>query len=127
MSTTTTTTSSEELVHYEGGCHCEKFKFELDLPKITKGHSCNCSICHQKSTVYIFPPLEKVKFTKGSVKEATSYQFGEKRYKHLFCPVCGCSAFGTDAGETTAAINLRAVKGINLKELEINEADGASL
>jgi len=123
MSTTTTT---EELVHYKGSCHCKKFVFEFDVPKITKGHSCNCSICHQKATVFIFPALEKVKFTQGSVKEASTYQFGQKRYKHMFCPVCGCSPFGTDAGETTAAINLRAVEGINLKDLEIAVADGAS-
>ncbi|KLO10331.1 glutathione-dependent formaldehyde-activating enzyme [Schizopora paradoxa] len=122
-----TTTTNEETVHYKGSCHCKKFEFEFDVPKITKAHSCNCSICHQKATVYHFMPLEKVKFTKSSFKEASAYQFGQKRYKHMFCPVCGCSPFGTDNDEKGGAINLRAVEGIKLKELEITEIDGASL
>lgn len=50
---------SSEVKKYNGGCHCGKFRYELEFPSLEKTPviQCDCSSCSQKGALmmYVIP------------------------------------------------------------------------
>ncbi|KAI1861460.1 uncharacterized protein JN550_010840 [Neoarthrinium moseri] len=44
-----------EKITYRGNCHCAKYRFEVDLPEIKTGVSCNCVACFKTGILWAFP------------------------------------------------------------------------
>lgn len=71
---------------YRGNCHCGAFVFEMDAPEIKSVGECNCSICHRKAYLWVFPGKDNFRVVKGGVDQLTSYTFGSKKMEHKVCP-----------------------------------------
>ena len=75
--TATTTAPADDgppsLKTYRGNCHCGAFVWEAELPEITVGRTCNCSVCYKKGSMYAFPPRTDIRWIKGSFDELAGY------------------------------------------------------
>ncbi|KAL7951524.1 Mss4-like protein [Trichoderma barbatum] len=119
-----------ETITYRGNCHCGNFVFETKLPKIKSAFNCNCAICTKKGYLWIFPGKDNVNIVKGSLEDLTTYQFGPKKLKHLFCPTCATAIAGSSEDEEKdfqLALNAHTFQGLNTWDLEKAPYDGASL
>ncbi len=108
---------------YKGGCHCGKIAFEVEgeLKEIV---GCNCSICTDKGYLHWMVAPNKLHLQTPESNLAT-YTFKTGKYKHNFCPVCGCSPFvRADDG---VAVNVRCLEGVDPSSLKLNRFDGRSL
>ncbi|KAL7797222.1 Mss4-like protein [Trichoderma ceciliae] len=117
-------------ITYRGNCHCGDFVFETKLPEIKSAFDCNCSICVKKGYLWLFPGKGNVDIVKGSMEGLTTYEFGPKKLKHLFCPKCGTAVAGSSQDEEKdwqLALNARAIQGLGCWDLEKVPYDGASL
>jgi hypothetical protein len=110
----------------KGSCHCKKVTFEFD-GDITTGLICNCSHCHIKGVVLHFLPKAQVSIS--GEDNLTTYTFNKNVIQHQFCSTCGVQPFGfaTNNGVEMMAINLRAVRAIDLDALEITKYNGKDL
>ena len=81
------------LKRYEGGCHCGRVRFsiEVDLEQTTIGE-CNCSICTKKGILHLPIARDRLEILTGA-DEMTTYIFGTGTAKHTFCRHCGIHAF----------------------------------
>ena len=113
---------------YQGSCHCGKVRFEATM-ELTKGLTCNCSICSKKGYVLEFIPTEQFKLLSGE-EALTEYLFNKEKIHHLFCSTCGIESFaradGPD-GKEMYAINLRCLQDVDLSTLSLSEYDGKSI
>jgi hypothetical protein len=107
---------------HTGGCHCGAVRFTVDA-NFKSAITCNCSHCHKKGVVLSFVPHEQFHLETGEDNLST-YNFNKKVIDHQFCKTCGVQAFGQNKERTTAAINLRCVDDIELKDVEITEYNG---
>ncbi len=111
---------------YLGSCHCGNIAFEVegDLYAVKE---CNCSICARLGALRWFVPRSSVRFVKPESNLST-YQFGQHRIKHHFCPTCGCAPMGsaTHNGVEMFSINARCLEGVELSALVIKPVDGRS-
>ena len=113
---------------YTGNCHCKKVTFEVEMEM--KGViSCNCSYCAIKGLVLGFAP--KTNFTLLSGEDnLVTYKFNKHVLDHMFCKDCGVQGFSFGVGPDgvmTAAINVRALQGVELDALEVTPFDGKSI
>jgi hypothetical protein len=114
------------MVH-RGGCHCGKVRIEVE-GEITSALSCNCSICQKRGSLLWFVPREHLKLTGEA--ELTTYTFNKHVIKHRFCKTCGIQSFGEGVdpkGNRMAAINIRALDGIELDKIPVQHYDGRSV
>jgi hypothetical protein len=83
------------LTTYEGGCHCGRvrFRIEVDLAETAIGE-CNCSICTKKGILHLPVAGERLQILSGADELAT-YVFNTGIAKHTFCRHCGIHAFYT--------------------------------
>ncbi len=112
---------------YKGACHCGAVQFEVHA-EITSGIECNCSMCSKKGTILGFFSPDQFKLVSGE-SALSNYQFYKKVIHHTFCRHCGVTPFltgQTRSGQSTKAINLRCVEGLDLKALDIKQVDGRS-
>jgi hypothetical protein len=81
------------LQSYEGGCHCGRvrFRIQVDLGTAIIGE-CNCSICTKKGILHLPVLHERLEILSGAEDLAT-YQFNTGTAKHTFCRHCGIHAF----------------------------------
>jgi hypothetical protein len=111
---------------YTGGCHCGKFRYEVDTD-LAKVIECNCSHCQKKGLLLNFVSPEQFRLTEGREEELTDYLFNRKMIHHLFCPVCGVQSFtwGTDKeGKRMYSINVRCLDDIDLSALTLTPFNG---
>jgi len=123
------TNTSSLLRTYHCKCHCGKFEFDFDHEPIEEGDviRCNCSICHSRGYLFVYPKEEYLKFTKGSLEEMTSYRFGKRVNPHYFCPTCGSGPLEASTRPGLYGVNIRSVAGgIDWSKLKIKDLDGAS-
>ncbi len=78
----------------EGGCHCGKVRFRVELDLSSPVHDCNCSICTKKGFLHIIVTKDKFALLSGEDDLAT-YAFNTKTAKHTFCKTCGMHPFYT--------------------------------
>ena len=84
---------TEMMKTYEGGCHCGRvrFRIEVDLEETMIGE-CNCSICTKKGILHL--PVSRAHMQILSGADAlTAYTFNTGTAKHTFCRHCGIHAF----------------------------------
>ncbi|WOH38523.1 GFA family protein [Thalassotalea fonticola] len=76
----------------QGGCHCKKVRFAIevvDTPYITE---CNCSMCTITGFIHLIVPSNKFTLLTDQ-SELSCYQFNTKVAKHYFCKTCGVKSF----------------------------------
>ena len=78
---------------YEGGCHCGRvrFRIEVDLAETPIGE-CNCSICTKKAILHLPVANDRLELLSGG-DDLTAYTFNTGTAKHMFCRHCGIHAF----------------------------------
>lgn len=52
--------------HYQGGCHCNTLRYEVDLDLENGTIRCNCSLCSKARAWFAFAPFEKFRMTRGT-------------------------------------------------------------
>ena len=112
---------------YKGSCHCGKIAFEVE-GDIDGAMACNCSMCSRKGSLLWFTARDKLKLLTPEEGIGT-YTFNKHVIRHRFCPECGIHPYaeGTDPkGNTTAAINIRCIEGIDLEKVPVQHFDGKS-
>jgi hypothetical protein len=82
----------EPLLTYTGGCHCGTVRFEVEVPRSTVVHECNCSICSRTGYLHLIVPASRFRLLSGGDALVT-YTFGTGVAKHRFCKVCGIKSF----------------------------------
>jgi hypothetical protein len=78
---------------YEGGCHCGRvrFRIEVDLGESVIGE-CDCSICTKKGILHLPVHRGRMQVLSGT-DDLSTYTFGTGAAKHTFCRHCGIHAF----------------------------------
>lgn len=112
---------------YQGGCHCGKVRYTLTLDLSKPVITCNCSMCGRSGTMLAFVSESAFTLTQGE-DNLTSYKFNKHVIDHLFCRTCGIKSFARGSGPNgpTAAINVRCLDDVDLKELKVSDFDGKS-
>jgi len=122
--------SESKLQNYQAKCHCGRFALNFDHIPIqeTKVVRCNCSICVNRGYLFVYPKVDQLRFTRGSLEEMTKYLFYKKENPHYFCPTCGSGILedGTDICNQFG-VNVRCVEGIDLDKLTYRDEDGAGM
>jgi hypothetical protein len=110
---------------YQGGCHCGKVRYTLTLDLSNPVLTCNCSMCGRSGTMLAFVSASAFTLTQGE-DNLTSYKFNKHVIDHLFCRTCGIKSFARGSGPNgpTAAINVRCLDDVDLKELKVSDFDG---
>lgn len=75
-------TEAPPLRTYRGNCHCTAFVYEIKVPEIKAVKQCNCSICHKKGYLWVFPGADDFNFVKGIEDDLTSYAFNDGKINH---------------------------------------------
>lgn len=117
----------KNLFSYNGGCHCQKVRFELTLEnplEETKVILCNCSMCDKYGFLHLIVPKEQVQLNMNS-DQLTNYQFNTKTAKHYFCKNCGVKSFYQPRSHPKSwSINARCLDDYPNKKLSIEYFDG---
>jgi hypothetical protein len=85
-------------------------------------------MCQRKGSLLWFVPYEKLRLTTPD-ECANTYTFNKHAIKHRFCPNCGIHPYAEaldPKGVRTAAINLRAIEGLDLATIPVQHYDGRS-
>ena len=77
---------------FKGQCHCGSVAFFINCSNTVDIWKCNCTICSISDYRHLFIQHADFTLTQGNGL-LTSYQFGSKSAKHLFCSVCGIKSF----------------------------------
>lgn len=110
---------------YQGSCHCGKVAFDVEL-QIDSALSCNCSICARRGSLLAFAPRANLTLRTPDAELAT-YTFNKHVIKHRFCKTCGILTFGEGVdpkGNSTVAVNIRCLEGLDLDAVPITKWDG---
>ncbi len=114
--------------HYQGQCHCGKFRYTLNTAAITRALRCNCSYCRRRGSAMSEDYFPAAAFVAWEGEESLKrYRFGDVMVNHYFCPNCGIYVFH-DVIENPGfrRINLGCIDGLDLDALEYRQVDGAS-
>ena len=77
---------------YEGGCHCQAVRFEVEAPEKLKCGDCNCSICAKSGYLHLIVPKSRFELL-GGEECLTTYTFNTGVARHRFCAFCGIKSF----------------------------------
>jgi hypothetical protein len=98
-----------------------RFEVTADLDRVL---ACNCSICTRKGYLHLIVPPERFRLLSGS-EELTSYQFGTRAARHLFCRHCGVAGFYVPRSHPDHVdVNVRCLEGVDLSTLNVQPFDG---
>ena len=103
---------------YAGSCHCGRVRYDATVD-LTQVIECNCSHCERKGFLLTFIPPSQFTLHSGE-QDLTGYQFNKKIIQHLFCSTCGVQPFARGKnpdGSPAIAINVRCLKGVDLRTL----------
>lgn len=75
-----------------GGCHCGRVKFEIEVPASVTALRCNCSICTKSGFLHLIVDADRFKLLEGE-GDLTDYRFHTGTARHLFCARCGIKSF----------------------------------
>jgi hypothetical protein len=78
---------------YTGGCHCGAVRYEADVDLSQGTVRCNCSICAKARAWLAAVDPGAFRLLRGEDALST-YTFGPKRIRHMFCKHCGIKSFG---------------------------------
>ncbi len=112
---------------YQGGCHCGKVRYEVDLDLQAGSSQCNCSICHKTGAWGMNVDPSAFRLLAGE-EDLSDYQFASRSGHHLFCKHCGVRSFGRfnvpQMGGPKVSINLRCLEGADLDGIPIRYFNG---
>ncbi len=110
----------------QGGCHCGKVRYEVEIDLAKTVIECNCSYCEKKGTLLSAVDGETLKVT--GEDELTIYHFNTGKIEHSFCKRCGVQCFGRADmdGKKGAMVNVRTIDDIDLSKVERMPFDGRS-
>ena len=92
---------------YQGSCHCQAVRFEVEAPESVEVEDCNCSICSKFGYLHLILPLSKFTLLCGE-DMLTTYTFNSGVAKHTFCRQCGAKPFYTPRSNPDGIdVNLR--------------------
>ncbi|MFS2317607.1 GFA family protein [Maricaulis sp. D1M11] len=109
-----------------GECHCGEVGFAANLPDHVVALSCNCSICAKTGFIHLIVEKDDFKIERGA-ESLSTYTFGSKTAKHLFCKTCGVKAFYVPRSHPDSwSVNLRCLDADANLQLRFEEFDGAN-
>jgi len=114
---------------YTGSCHCGAVRFAFEMPEITDGMRCDCSICIRKgsllTTETVPPDRMQIDAEDGALM---TYAFGTMTARHHFCGTCGIHTFvETRLRPGEFRVNLGCVEGLDSLQLPTIFYDGKNL
>jgi len=112
---------------YDGACHCGAVTFTFE-GTLDGAIECNCTYCRRTGGMLVFGPREALTITAGEDR-LTEYRFNHRVIRHLFCSTCGVESFGFGVGpdgREMAAVNVRALEGVDPWAVETVRYDGLS-
>ncbi|KAF3483128.1 uncharacterized protein GIQ15_02452 [Arthroderma uncinatum] len=128
--------SPAEKKTYKGNCHCGNVRFTVSMPALEtlKPVRCSCSVCVKNGYLLVYPKIEDVVFTHGSMATMSEYRTASKSRPHKFCGICGTSVMielkdgNTNHLRENVAVNIRTLEDVDevLDKLEFTEIDGNS-
>ncbi|MDF0534592.1 GFA family protein [Shewanella sp. A32] len=77
---------------YQGSCHCQAVRFEVEAPAELAVDYCNCSICRKSGYLHLIVPTSKFRIIRGE-EMLTTYRFNTGVAQHTFCRTCGIKPF----------------------------------
>ena len=114
-----------EVVQHRGGCHCGKIRFTVMAPTHLIAIDCSCSICSMKRNTHFIVPSSNFKLDDTSESHLSTYQFGTKKAKHLFCRHCGiCSFYIPRSNPDGVAVTVHCLDEGTVKTVEMKQFDG---
>jgi len=75
-----------------GSCHCERVRFQIEVPAEITVHRCNCSICKKSGYLHLIVAADHFTLLSGE-SSLTDYRFHTGVARHLFCGQCGIKSF----------------------------------
>jgi hypothetical protein len=106
---------------YEGGCHCGRVRYQVDVDLEAGTGRCNCSICAKKR--FWGAQVKPADFRLLTApQDVGDYQFtAGSTVHHRFCKHCGIHAFGDGHVEQTGgafvSVNIACLDGVTPEEL----------
>jgi hypothetical protein len=98
-----------------------RFEVTSELERVVV---CNCSICTRKGYLHLIVPPERFRLVSGE-DALTTYQFGTRAARHLFCRDCGVSGFYVPRSHPDHIdVNVRCLDGVDLSKLNVQSFDG---
>ncbi|EZF74446.1 hypothetical protein H105_03787 [Trichophyton soudanense CBS 452.61] len=127
--------STDERTTYKGNCHCGNIRFIINnIAPLEKGKAvcCNCSSCIKHGYLLIYPRIEDVVFTHGSMDSMSEYRCATMSRPHKFCGNCGTPVMiQLEHGDTphlreNIAVNIRTLEDVDevLDKIQFLEFDG---
>ncbi|KAF3445176.1 hypothetical protein FNV43_RR14870 [Rhamnella rubrinervis] len=114
-----------EIVTHNGGCHCQKVRWQVHAPTRIVAWDCNCSDCSMRRNTHFIVPSERFTLSEDSEQFLTTYTFGTHTAKHTFCKVCGITSFyHPRSNPDGVAITYTCVDPGTLTHVEIKQIDG---
>ena len=111
----------------QGGCHCARVRFEVEVDLRSPASRCNCSICTKSAvTSYIVKP--GAFRTLAGEDSLGEYEWGGKISKRYFCSHCGIHVFGrghlAEVGGDYVSINANCLDEVDPNVLDVIYWDG---
>jgi hypothetical protein len=100
-----------------GACHCGKVRIEADIDLAAGTSRCNCSICAKLRAWTAIVKPQAFRLIAGEA-DLSSYEWGAKVSKRMFCKHCGVHVFGRGHIEEIGGDFC----GINVAVLELEPA-----
>ena len=108
----------------EGGCHCGRVSFEIEIPDRVTVHRCNCSICQKSGYLHLIVPANHFHLLKGD-DDLVDYRFHSGVARHLFCGVCGIKSYYVPRSHPDSfSVNLNCIDLPNGIEVTIEDFNG---
>ena len=121
-----TSAANPPLVTVTGGCHCGAVRFEADVPPHVDLLDCNCSICAKTGFLHMIVRDRDFRLLTDPAA-LTSYSFGTRTARHLFCATCGIKSFYRPRSHPADwSVNFRALDDSSDLTATVTSYDGRS-
>ena len=108
----------------EGGCHCGRVKFEIEIPGKIIVHRCNCSICQKSGYLHLIVAANRFVLLEGE-DSLVDYRFHTGVARHMFCGICGIKSFYVPRSHPDAfSVNLNCVDLQDDIQVTLEDFDG---
>jgi hypothetical protein len=111
---------------HTGGCHCGAIRFEV-MVDTSAGSMCNCSICSKAAQLGGSVKPNAFKLLTG-VDSLSSYEWGGKISRRMFCKHCGIQCFGRghlkELGGDYVSVNFRCIDDFDPLDTKVTYWDG---
>jgi hypothetical protein len=111
---------------YEGGCHCGRVRFSVDLDLAEPASRCNCTLCTKRGAAGKIVKPDALTILTGE-DALTEYVYGATQ-KFRFCKHCGIHPFNygnlQELHGEYVAVNVLCLDGIDPATLPVVYWDG---